>query len=109
MDTEREERRYLIVIQLDKSSDMQRLARDVPVIQETLGGVTKAALLLAFRSSDGTLFGFLVKTATLDHFIRAEFEKCKSTTNKDSFLIIEFGEKFNGIGFSRAWTWLQHH
>ncbi len=102
-------KRYLIIVQLIKSSDMQRIAREFPEIVSMLNQVARGELEQAFRSSDGTLFGYFAKTSTNLVFLRAEFEKSKSTTNGDAILIVELGEDFNGVGFSRAWTWLQHH
>jgi hypothetical protein len=41
--------------------------------------------------------------------MRPEFEKCEGTQNGDSLLVFEAGQLMAGIGFTRAWTWLQHH
>jgi hypothetical protein len=41
--------------------------------------------------------------------MRPEFEKCEGTQNDDSLLVFEAGQLMAGIGFTRAWTWLQHH
>jgi hypothetical protein len=109
MDSHDQPKRYLVIVQLIKSSDIKRISRDAPEIIAMLNQVSHGELEQAFRSGDGTLFGYFAKTSTDPVFLRAEFEKSKSTTNGDAILIIELGEDFKGVGFSRAWTWLQHH
>lgn len=101
-------KRLLVVIQLKTDSTIQRLQHDAPKIIRFLEGISRGELEMAFRSNDGLLFGYFVKTAT-PQFIRPEFEKCDGTQNGDSILAFEAGELAAGIGFSRAWTWLQHH
>ncbi|NMM45973.1 hypothetical protein HH303_15860 [Rhodospirillaceae bacterium KN72] len=109
MALEAKDRRYLVVIQLDRSSDLHRVGQVVPAI---LGILTNAALSApeqAFRSSDGQLFGFLLKSRLNSGQIRARFEGDTATNREDGIFIMEAGEDFNGIHFTRAWTWLQHH
>ena len=107
--TDSEPKRYLIIVQMDKASTIERLGKDVPNIIAVFQRVSRGELELAFRSSDGTLFGYFVKSSTKPVFLKVEFEKSQATTNKDTTLIVELGDQVDGSGFSRAWTWLQHH
>jgi hypothetical protein len=102
-------KRFCIVVQLRPDTDLKRLSEDFPKILGLFNRLSDGKVEQIFRSSDGTLFGYFLKTATLLQFIRAEFDKLDSTVNGDAFLIYEVGEQFAGLGFSRAWTWLQHH
>ena len=104
-----EKKRYLAIIQLKSDSDMPRIAKAVPAISGLLDSVSGGEREQAFRSNDGLLFGVFIKTAKPSAVIRSSFEKLHETINGDTFLLIETGEDFAGIGFSRAWTWLQHH
>lgn len=101
--------RYFVLIELGAATDNARLVRDVPKIIELLDRLSNKEKEQVCRSGDGKLFGFFIKSKLPVAALRAEFEKSTHTTNKDSFLVFEVGKDFNGIGFSRAWTWLQHH
>jgi hypothetical protein len=103
-----ETKRYLAIIQLKKDSTIQRVADDVPEIVEFIKRFSKGEQEQAFRSNDGLLFGYFLKT-NAPEFMRPEFEKCEGTQNGDSLLVFEAGQLMAGIGFTRAWTWLQHH
>lgn len=100
--------RYLVVIQLEKGGS-DRLAEDVPVLMEWLRRLSGGEQEIAFRSTDGTLFGVLLKTATPPRVIRSQFEGSEASRGNDAILILPIGDGFTGSGFSRAWTWLQHH
>jgi hypothetical protein len=100
--------RCLAVIQLKSDSTMQRIASDMPQIMAFLTRFSKGEHELAFRSNDGQLFGYFLKTAT-PQFLQAEFDKCEGTHNGDAMLVFEAGKLVSGNGFSRAWTWLQRH
>jgi len=104
-----ETKKYLVTVRLKNDSSMSRIATDCPEIIQLIKGFSSDAIELVFRSNDGILFGHFIKTNQQITFIRAEFEKLKHTVNEDSILIIELGKEFNGLGFSRAWTWLQRH
>jgi len=100
--------RCLAVIQLKADSTIQRLAADVPKIVDFISRFSRGEHELAFRSKDGLLFGYFLKTET-PQFLQAEFDKCEGTQSGDSFLVVEAGHLIAGLGFTRAWTWLQHH
>lgn len=107
---EGEPRRYLVVVEMEGGSDMQRIASDVPQIMALMRRLSNTEPVLAFRSKDGLLFGILIRTNALPHMILAEFEKCQGTRNGDHMMALDIGNKLTGTsGFSRAWTWLQRH
>lgn len=103
------ERRYCCLIQLKKDSSLQRLAESVPSLVALVDRWSKGEKEQLCRSNDGQLFGFFFKSKKPVEMLTAEFETCGGSANGDSFIVFEVGEKFNGVGFSRAWTWLQHH
>lgn len=102
-------RNCFAIVQLKSDTDIPRVRECVPEIIDMLKGVAIGDMEQVCRSNDGTLFGFFLRTAKALAIIRANFERCGGTRNGDSILIFEVGEDFNGLGFSRAWTWLQHH
>jgi hypothetical protein len=109
-DDERKERRFCALIQLRKSSDMQRIAADVPVIMATVQRWSNGEMEQLCRANDGQLFGFLFSSKKPAQMLMTEFESCTGTAHGDSFIVFEIGEDFSGTaGFSRAWTWIQHH
>jgi hypothetical protein len=101
--------RILAIVRLKGQSDMARIARDVPDIVELFKRLSDDEMEQVFRSNDGQLFGFFMKTGKPIAVIRAEFEKLPATQDGDTILVVSIGEKFEGVGFSRALTWLQRH
>jgi hypothetical protein len=107
---ENEARRYLVIMELESSSDMQRLASDVPQIIALLKRLSNTEPVFAFKSKDGLLSGVFIRTGAAPPIIRAEFERCQGTRNGDHMMVFDIGDKVTGTsGFSRAWTWLQRH
>lgn len=104
-----ETKRYCALVTLNQESDMQRISRDVPLIIQSIKQTSTGEFEQLCRSNDGLLFGFFMKSSKPTPVIRASFESCTGTRQGDSFIVFEIGEDFNGIGFSRAWTWLQRH
>lgn len=101
-------KRYMIIVKLDIGDGPARITRDVPPILSMITGFSGGEQEMVFRSDDGLLFGFLAKTDR-GEFLKPEFEKLTATTGKDSILVFEAGPLTGGLGFMRAWTWLQHH
>ena len=101
-------KRYLAIVQLKGDSTIARIGEDVPKIIKFIESFSHGEHEQAFRSKDGLLFGYFLKTATPE-FLQAEFIKCSGTQNGDSFVAFEIGNLVAGEGFSRAWTWLQRH
>jgi hypothetical protein len=108
MPEERIERRYCGLVQL-KKFDTSRLSSDVPQIMTLFERWSKGEKELLCRSVNGELFGFLFKSSKPAQMMMTEFQSCTGTTGEDSFIIFDIGDEFSGFGFSRAWTWLQHH
>jgi len=102
-------RRYLAIVQLKSDSDIGRIQNDVPQIINFLQLISHNEMEQVFRSRDGLLFGFFIKTDAPPYSFKPGFESCYGTLNGDSLLIFEAGETACGIGFSRAWNWLDHH
>ena len=126
-------RRYLVHVRLGagKPPTSYRLQTAAAGIKEILEAIAFGTgnLKLAYTSHDGATFGFLIKTYKSSDSIMAELQspgndswtplgrEHKSKTegisppllNDDSVLIVEIGDDFIGHGFSKAWTWLQHH
>ena len=101
--------RYCAIIQLSKASTMQRLADVVPAMKSLLERWSKGEMEQLCRSNDGHLFGYLFRSTKPEAMFKAEFERSFATVNDDSIIIFEAGDCVFGHGFSRAWTWIQHH
>jgi hypothetical protein len=101
-----EGKRYLAIVQLAGGADRPR--SDIALVAEWLRRFAKSEHELAFRSSDGLLFGFFLRTAS-QRFMRAEFEKSPGTRNGDALMLVEIGELVDALGFNQGATWLQRH
>ncbi len=103
-------KRYIAIIQLNKNSPLSRVAADVPALIGLFDRVSNGEKELAFKSNDGQLFGVFFKTRMPPAMMRSQFEGSGATQNGDSLIIFEARKLATGTaGFSRAWTWLQHH
>ena len=100
---------YLVIVRLKNDSNMERLAEVIPDLVNILNGISNSDMQQCFRSNDGILSGYYVNTNKNAHFIRIALEKSSKTQNGDHFLVNEIGRDYDGLGFSRAWAWLQHH
>lgn len=105
----KEAKRFCAIVQLDKSSDIKRVAQVAPAVVETIKRWSKGEMEMLCRSNDGQLFGYIFKSSKPAGMLRAELEKSTATTNTDNFIVFELGQDFSGYGFTRARTWLQHH
>jgi hypothetical protein len=103
-------RRYLAVVQLNKNSPQKREAADVPALMGLFDRFSNGEKELAFKSYDGQIFGVFFRSNLPGPMMRSQFEESAATQNGDSLLVFEAGQIAAGTsGFSRAWTWLQHH
>lgn len=109
-------RRYLVHIRLGAGKPAtNRVERSAAGVKEILVRLSlgKNNCQLAYTSHDGASFGFFLKTTRYAAAIRNVLESPgvgpHPLLDEDSILIVEIGEDFKGHGFSRAWTWLQHH
>lgn len=108
--SERKTYNILVLIYLSKDSAMPRIQEDLPAVIETLARASKKAPQVAFRSTDAIVSGFLIQTEKAPHFISHDLDRCQSLDSRDSFLVMELGEEFVGMGeFTRAATWLQQN
>ena len=104
-----ETKTYHVIVELNQHADTARISRDVPQIIDLISELSRNEFEATFRSDNGRLFGFFMKSPRAAAVIRSRLEQCTGTLRDDSFLVLEVGEEFNGLGFTRAWTWLQHH
>ncbi|HJT63105.1 MAG TPA: hypothetical protein VJ797_15655 [Burkholderiales bacterium] len=108
-------KRLLIVIRFgDETPVKVRAPKAAPAILAVIQRCSGGEHQLAFTSRDGSVFGYLLKTTRPLGALRAELygETGAGTAallNEDHFFAVELGADFDGRGFSRAWTWLQHH
>lgn len=98
--------RVFILIQLKDDSTPDRVLYDVPNI---IDYIKKAATAeeMVFRGHDGLVFGWFIRTDKPLRVVSASIRDSQHFRNGDSLLMFEIGDSFDGIGFSRQWTWLQ--
>lgn len=101
--------RLFITIQLKNDSDLTRVSRDAPAIIQIINAAAAEPAELVFRSNDGLLFGWFLITDKNLRVIRSNIERSTAFRNGDAMLMFEVGPDFSGLGFTRQWTWLQHH
>lgn len=110
-------KRYLIHIRLDDHTfSAQRAAEIGKTVKEMIAHISKDNHELAYITRDGSSFAFLVKTKLPAGAIMSilegtqwEGDRTAILSKGDKVLILEIGEDFSGLGFSKAWTWLQHN
>lgn len=108
---------YFVLINIVDSDHMpliQRIREAIPLIQKNLVSLTDDDFHLVFKSQHGEFCAFFANSAHDASYIRAAIEgKIDGTTDTsplwkhDSCMVLEIGEGWTSIGFSRAWTWLQ--
>jgi hypothetical protein len=92
----------------------QRIMESARPVKEAIEKISRKDCQLVFTSDSGDCFGYFLKTSLPAGVVRAELEgRTQSSTtsalgNGDSVFVLEVGEEFDGLGFSRGWTWLQH-
>jgi hypothetical protein len=117
-------RNFLIHVRIGQGKpDLSRIKSAASNFQQILKDISED-LQLAYTSHDGATFGFFIKSKKKADQIRLIIESPGKTDidgrhltsvtgspllNDDSMLVLEIGDDFSGRGFSRAWTWLQHH
>lgn len=109
MEEPRASKRYCVIIQLDKSASLARIAGAMPIILDMMKGWSKGEMENLCRSNDGQLSGFVIKSTKPPEMMRAEFGNSGATINGDTIMIFEIGADFASTGFTRVGTWLQHH
>lgn len=115
---EAQAKRYMVVIQLagNRAEVMEKARDSVPKIKTLIEQYSNNECQLAFTTSDGSTFAYLLKTKTPIHVVRkalyGELDSSRGPSMllaSDKFLGLEIGESTDGRGLSRAWTWLEHH
>ena len=102
--------RYIVLVQFDKTDkSLERLGQAATAVKRIIDQTSAGEYEVAFMSADGKTMGFVMKSGKHPNVIRVALETDPGTQGQDSFLVLELGEQFSGHGFSRAWTWLQHH
>lgn len=108
---------FLLVVKVGESQpSVERRAEAGQQVKDVVEQVAhEGEYRFAFSSHDAATFGFLFLSSWHPDEVRARLYTSRSKAepsplrNEDSSLILELGEDFSGRGFSRAWTWLQHH
>lgn len=101
--------RYLLMVQLNQSSDMERVRRDVPGFVSAVKRVSSGSSEIAYRSSDGLTFGIMFQADEDPQKLQSWFRGESYFLNGDGMVVVELGDLRAGLGSSRAWTWLQRH
>ena len=109
MSPETEMRKLMLCIKLAAGSDIRRIQNDVPNVISLIDSLCQDNKEIVYRSKDGLDFAFFILSKKPLRVIRSALEQSPYTINGDSFLVLELGREFEGLGFSRAWTWLQHN
>ena len=102
--------RYCAVVQLDRSSTLQRISAIAPAIVKMIERWSKGEMEQLSRSNDGQTFGYLFRSTKPLGMMQAEFAATAATHNKDAIIIFAAGKDVVASeGFTRAGTWLQRH
>jgi len=106
--------RFFVLVKLGGNTPIrERIASVAPKIQDQIKKASKDEFQLAFTSDGGDSFGFVLCSTLAARQIMARLkggdDSGATLLNDDTLLVIELGDDFSGYGFSKAWTWLQHH
>jgi hypothetical protein len=115
-------RQYLVILNLH-TYDAQRLMNLVPRYKDALSALSVEPFEQVFRSVNGDIFGYLIRSRSKAHQIKANIESPGQSylsagnpttfpflTGKDALLVLELADdKAASQHFSRALTWLQRH
>jgi len=108
-DDDGESVRYILIVELAPSSDRNRLVNVVPDVIKVIDRFSGGEKEIAFRSSDGLLFAHFFRTRAHHRTVSKALTDVL-THAKDGYLMFEAGDvRLGTSGFTRAWTWLQHH
>lgn len=113
--SESTEKKYFVLIKFGGETPIRkRIMESAAPIKSAIEKLSKQDCQLVFTSDSGDCFGYFLKTALPIGVIRAELEgRTQSSSGspldrEDSLLVLEAEGGFDGQGFSRGWTWLQH-
>lgn len=101
--------RYLIVIELDTAGS--ELTERMIEFKSTLARFSDTKTEEAFLAGNKIAFFYRSDrpARALTNLLRNPADGLPILRNTDAHLILELGADIDGVGLSRAWTWLQHH
>lgn len=116
-------KRFLIHVRIGGDRfTTQRLQEVAVYVQETLSRISGGDCQLAYTSSDGGTFGFLIATKKHANAILRALEsphegrhdpeaaiKVSALLGGDMILIVELGDDYAERHLGKAGTWLHHH
>jgi hypothetical protein len=123
MPAENEAKRFLVIFSIAKATPA-RLGEIMPRLKPALDQLSADPVELAFRSTSGESFGYVLRTRRAARQISMELESPGGNaysselrakhmpflTGSDGILVIELGPDFHTTsGFTRVGTWLQRH
>lgn len=107
---------FLVVIRFsNENSNRAHLLEVAPLVKSIIEKDSDKECQLAYTDKDGYSFAWLLKTNSSARKLRDQLfvsdnnGKGCAIRNGDNLVIFEVGDEFDGVGFSNAWTWLQHH
>ena len=98
----------ILRISSDEESAKSRVKNVVPHAMKAIKSIESEAGQLVFTDNDGVTLGYVFITSNPLHVVRSVITKAQGWSVYDSCLILELTDGFTGVGFSKAWTWMQH-
>lgn len=100
----------LVILRVSSTEESakSRVKEVVPHAMKAIKSIESEAGQLVFTDSDGVTLGYVLITPKPLHVIRSVITKAQGWSDYDSCLILELTDGFTGVGFSKAWTWMQH-
>ncbi len=105
-------RTIFVLIRIGTDRDtLSRVRESIPKVKSVIASLSDNEYKLAFSTVDASCSGYLMKTDCSLQKLRKELFNSVNPPllNDDSYLAFEVGGDFDGVGFSQAWSWLQHH
>lgn len=101
----------LVVVRLmpGEQGIKNKIKEVVPNIMHVLQRHARNDGQLAFTDNDGATFGYLLETSKTLRAIRNDISLASGFATEDSCLVVELTGNVDGVGFSRAWNWIDHH
>ena len=103
-----EGRAYFAMFKLASDAHDRRL-NTLAVFMGLIDDWSSGERLAIAHADNGHLSAHFFKSKLNAGQMQARFREKPGVGKDDSILIFEVGSDYNGSGFSRAWTWLQHH
>lgn len=113
---EKESKVLLVVIRLsNENSNTTHLREIAPLVKSIIEKNSNKECQLAYTDKDGYSFAWLLKTTSPARSLRNQLIGSDNNgrgcalRSGDNLIVFEVGKDYDGVGFSNAWTWLQHH